>query len=272
MSLVQDLLDENQALDAFVAQLSESDWCKPTAFFSWSTFDEIMHLIYVDRFALVSITDPPRFFDMREEQRVAVMGGTEMSTLTRQEFGKLPKAQLIELWREQYLELIAQMSARPLEDRISWFGPDMSIASMVAARQMEVWAHGQDIYDLFHQRRPPMARLRNICDLGVRTFGWSFANRQLPRPGPAPRVTLQAPDGGVWSWNDTAEGSVAGTAEDFAMIVTQRRNVLDTGIVCTGDAAASWMAIAQCFAGPPAEPPKPGTRVWNDGQLPLAGD
>lgn len=264
MSLVQDLLDENQALDAFVTQLPESELLKPTAFFGWSTFDEIMHLIYVDRFALVSITDPPRFSEMREAQRVAVMSGIEMSALTRQEFGKLPKAPLIERWREQYLELISQMSARPMEDRISWFGPDMSIASMVAARQMEVWAHGQDVYDLFRQYRAPMPRIRNICDLGVRTYGWSFANRQLPRPGPAPRVTLKSPDGGFWTWNETAEGSVIGTAEDFALIVTQRRNVQDTGIECTGDAATNWMAIAQCFAGPPADPPEPGNRVWND--------
>ena len=260
MSLIQDLLDENQALDAFVSGLSEAQWREPTVFFGWSTFDEIMHLIYVDRFALVSIVDPPRFAEMREAQRQAVMAGTEMSVLTRQEFGELGKQALLAFWRGQYRELIAQMSTRPLDGRIAWFGPDMGIGSMVAARQMEVWAHGQDIYDLFRQKRAPAARLRNICDLGVRTYGWSFANRQLPRPGPAPRVSLTAPDGSVWSWNDDADDSVTGPAEDFAMIVTQRRNVLDTRIICQGETALRWMAIAQCFAGPPADPPDAGVR------------
>jgi len=262
MSPVIDLLAENEALRAFVTSLSEEQWRQPTAFWDWTTFDEVLHLIYVDRFALVSMIDPSRFAEMKEAQRRAVLAGTEMSALTRQEFGHLSKVQVLELWQRQYLELSEQTGARSPDARITWFGPDMSIASMAAARQMEVWAHGQDIYDLFRRARPPAQRLRRICDLGVRTYGWSFANRQLPRPGPAPRVTLTGPDGALWQWNEDAEGYVFGPAEDFALIVTQRRNIADTRIVCTGAAASAWLAIAQCFAGPPADPPAPGARLW----------
>ena len=104
-------------------------------------------------------------------------------------------------------------------------------------------------------------RLRHICELGVRTFGWTFANRDLPRPGPAPRVSLAAPDGGEWVWNEAAPGAVTGPAEDFAMVVTQRRNIADTQLACDGEAARAWMAVAQCFAGPPADPPAPGERT-----------
>jgi len=31
-------------------------------------------------------------------------------------------------------------------------------------------------------------------------------------------------------------------------------------IKTTGEAAEQWMAIAQCFAGPPEDPPPPGAR------------
>ena len=38
---------------------------------------------------------------------------------------------------------------------------------------------------------PATDRLRNVATIGVRTFGWTFANRKLDLPGPAPRVELQ---------------------------------------------------------------------------------
>jgi hypothetical protein len=43
-------------------------------------------------------------------------------------------------------------------------------------------------------------------------------------------------------------------------VVTQVRAVADTELQVTGDTARRWMAIAQCFAGPPQDPPAPGSR------------
>ncbi|MFZ2174674.1 MAG: TIGR03084 family protein, partial [Rhodococcus sp. (in: high G+C Gram-positive bacteria)] len=40
-------------------------------------------------------------------------------------------------------------------------------------------------------------------------------------------------------------------AEDFVLVVTQRRNVTDTRLVVTGPVAQTWMGIAQAFAGAP---------------------
>ena len=41
---------------------------------------------------------------------------------------------------------------------------------------------------------------------------------------------------------------------------TQVRNINDTSLKVTGNIAKKWMSIAQCFAGPPEDPPKVGTR------------
>ena len=54
-----------------------------------------------------------------------------------------------------------------------------------------------------------------------------------------------------------AADTVQGTALDFCLVVTQRRNIADTSLVATGQAAQSWMSIAQCFAGGPTLPPAP---------------
>jgi len=262
MALIDDLQEECDELFAFVSGLSESDWRQPTAFWAWTTFDQVMHLLQVDRFALASLAGPDVFAGVRDASRQASAAGVELSAQARSEFGQLSKAELLARWRDTYLELAAGLAARDPSSRLSWFGPDMGVSSMVAARQMEVWAHGQDVYDLFCVVREPGSRLRNICDLGVRTFGWSFQNRGLDRPGPAPNVVLAGPLASEWRWNEGSAESVSGRADDFALVVTQRRNVEDTGLACVGAGARAWMSIAQCFAGPPAEAPAPGERAW----------
>ena len=48
----------------------------------------------------------------------------------------------------------------------------------------------------------------------------------------------------------TRLGSITGSAEDFCLVVTQRRDVADTDLAATGEAAV-WLTFAQAFAGAP---------------------
>jgi uncharacterized protein (TIGR03084 family) len=70
-------------------------------------------------------------------------------------------------------------------------------------------------------------------------------------------VDLVGPGGDAWKWGDPrSTSSVRGPAQDFCLVVTQRRHVDDTHLEVTGEAARSWMSIAQAFAGVPG----PGRR------------
>jgi hypothetical protein len=51
---------------------------------------------------------------------------------------------------------------------------------------------------------------------------------------------------------------VRGPAEDFCLVVTQRRHIADTALDLTGEDALDWMHRAQAFAGPPTDGPQPG--------------
>jgi hypothetical protein len=70
-------------------------------------------------------------------------------------------------------------------------------------------------------------------------------------------VALTGPAHESWEWDepggssDRATDTVRGSALDFCLVVTQRRNVADTDLVVDGAVATGWMAIAQAFAGPP---------------------
>ena len=149
----------------------------------------------------------------------------------------------------------------PRKRRVKWVGPPMTVRMSIVARQMETWAHGQEVFDAFGVARHDEDRIRNIAELGVRTFGFTFANRKIERPAVKPYVRLTGPSGAVWTWNEESDTDyVAGAATEFCQVVTQTRNIADVGLDVRGDAATRWMAIAQCFAGGPNDPPPPGAR------------
>jgi uncharacterized protein (TIGR03084 family) len=181
----------------------------------------------------------------------------------REALAHLDHAALLETWWKSCHEMARELGESSPSRRLAWFGPDMGVRMFTTARYMETWAHGQDVYDLMRVPRTHTDRIKNIAVLGVKTFGWTFVNRGLPIPGAPPYVRLVAPSGAIWEWNEASdENRVTGDALEFCQVVTQGRNIADTALEVTGEVARSWMAIAQCFAGGPVDPPRPGERAW----------
>lgn len=258
-ALCEELLAENRELDAFVTGLSGADWARPTPFFDWTVRDQILHLHQVDGFGILSLEDRVAFSSKLRDIRAKQAEGIELSQQVRDEFSGVADGDVLMAWRDGYRRIVLDLQNAPDGYRVAWFGPEMGVVSFATARLMEVWAHGQDIYDLLDVVRAPTDRIRHICDLGARTFRWSFHNRGLETPA-RPDVRLNAPSGETWEWPGDGNGLVHGPALDFAMVVTQRRAFEDTSLAVDGDTALQWMEIAQCFAGAPQERAAPGSR------------
>lgn len=255
-----DLLAEYDALADFADGLGAAQWRQPTPFFGWSAWDEVAHLCLLDAVGLAAASDAAAFDAQAGALRARRAAGLEISAIARADLGHLDGAALLAHWRGVYPQLVQALDRRDPRDRLPWFGPAMSARSFAAARLMETWAHGQDVFDALGLQRPATRRLRHIAHLGVNTYGWSFRNRGLEVPEPAPRVQLTLEGEDDWTWNEPSrEHLVCGRAEDFCLVVTQRRHVEDTGLACGGH-GARWLRIAQCFAGPPADGPAPGAR------------
>jgi len=256
---VEDLRAEGRDLDSLLAGLTEADWRRATAFKGWTVWDVVAHLHLSDHMGMTSLAGEAQFRALMEDMRVAA---TPMTGYARRWLGDLSGATLRDRWRALLADLCDGLEAADPERRLAWAGPGMKPRMFATARQMETWAHGSEIYDLFGVERRETDRLRNIATIGVRTFGWTFANRKLEAPQPVPWVRLTAPSGASWEWNTPQpDNCVEGRAVEFCQVVTQTRNVADTALRVVGEPASRWMAIAQCFAGPPENPPAPGARV-----------
>jgi uncharacterized protein (TIGR03084 family) len=211
--------------------------------------------------AATAARDPAALTALVADIRTARETGLSRVEETRRRLGDPRGKRLLAQWRTTLEALCRQLGAMAPDARLKWVGPDMGVRMFTTARQMETWAHAQAIWDLLGRERKDTDRLRNIAEIGVRTYGWTFANRGHEPPGPPPCVRLTAPSGAVWEWHPENIGArVEGSATEFCQVVTQTRNVADTQLVVQGDTAEQWMAIAQCFAGPPEPPPAPGTR------------
>lgn len=258
---VTDFRAEAAALESLLHELADEDWERPTLFKGWTVNDIVQHLHFGDVMALTSARDPEAFAALRADVAARRAAGLTRVEETRERLGDPRGRVLLDRWRAGVDRLCDILGALDPSARLKWAGPDMSLRMFATARQMETWAHGQAIYDLLGRERPATARLKNVALIGVKTFGWTFANRGLPVPPEPPCVRLDAPDGEVWVWNEPGPaGSVEGDAVEFCQVVAQTRNVADTRLAVSGDTARRWMAIAQCFAGPPEDPPAPGTR------------
>jgi uncharacterized protein (TIGR03084 family) len=245
-----DLEAEHAALDAVVADLDEASWLAPTPAAGWDVKDTIVHLIQADIAARIAVEEPERFVELRDGAMATGLDGVFGSK------GDRTGAEILAWWREERARMLTAFRSRGPKERIPWFGPDMSTLSFATARLMETWSHGRDVADTVGASWEPTDRLRHVAHIGVSTRGWSYVNRGLtPREGPV-RVELRAPSGELWTWGpEDAADRLTGTAEEFCLVVTQRRRAEETGLSAEGPLAEEWIRLAQAFAGPPTETP-----------------
>jgi uncharacterized protein (TIGR03084 family) len=247
--LLSDLAAETEVVEELLAGLHAGDWDRPTPAHGWAIRDQVSHLAYFDGIAVLALREPDGFQATKAELTAI---GDEFVDHVAQRYRSMRADELANWFRSARRRLITEFDSADPAAKLPWFGPSMSAASSVTARLMETWAHGQDIADALGRRTGATDRLRHIAHIGVRAMPFSFQLRGLPVPDESLYVELAAPGGGTWSWGaPDGENQVHGPAEDFCLVVTQRRNIADTAVRTKGAVAARWMSIAQAYAGPP---------------------
>lgn len=245
--LLADLAAESADLDARVGQLPEAQWARLTPADGWTIAHQIAHLAWTDHMATLAATDVEAFHAALAEAADDPFHFVDRGSETF----LAPPAELLQRWRAGRTALAEALAAAPAGVKLPWYGTAMSPTSMVTARLMETWAHGQDVADALGHRRAPTDRLRHVAYLGVRTLGHSFMTHGRDIPTQPVRVELVGPSG-TWEYGPAdADNRVVGPALDFCLLVTQRRHRADLALVATGPVADEWLDIAQAFAGPP---------------------
>lgn len=247
-----EMADAEAVVTGLLARAGAGGLALATPAEGWTVHDTVGHLAFFDARATLAARDPAAFTAELGEL-LADPDGYLAAAVARMR--TLDGAALLAEWRRRRAELLrtlGELAERDPAARLPWYGPPMGLATFGTARLMEYWAHLQDVADAVGVRRTPTARLRHVADLGVRTRRFSYANRGLAEPASDVRVELRGPGGELWTWGPAgAADAIRGDAEEFALLVTQRRHRADLSLQVSGPAAAEWAALAQAYAGPP---------------------
>jgi uncharacterized protein (TIGR03084 family) len=255
LSLIADLDAETAQLREAVEDLGQEGWTRSTPAEGWTVATQVAHLLWTDEVAVLAAhsrrgdEDKKAWDDVVLEAIADPMGYVDAGALA---IAELPRDEVLARWTEAGQALREALLGYPAGERMPWFGPPMSPASMATARFMETWAHAQDVYDAVGHRPRPTDRIRHVAHLGVRTRNFAYSVHGEEAPEEEFLVQLVAPSGETWSWGPAeAAQTVTGSAYDFCLLVTQRVHRDATDLVATGPDAEHWLAIAQAFAGPP---------------------
>lgn len=250
-ALCSDLAAERADLLDMLSPLHERDWQRSTPAPGWDVLDCVTHLAWFDENAALALQDPTMFRTRRDGVLADIDGFVETVRRGQRALSGERATAWLATAGDHLLRAAVEGDERR---RVPWYGPDMSVASLLTSRIMETWAHGQDVADTFSVVRPPSARLKHVAFLGWRTLPNSFQARGRPVPAEPVRVEVD----GLTFGPAEARNTVRGPAVDFCLVVTQRRHVADTALVAEGPVAVEWLAIAQAFAGPPGQGRVPG--------------
>lgn len=249
-ALLADLRQESDQLTRCLATLSPQQWDQATPAAGWSVRDQVSHLAFFDDATRLSLTEPQKF---RSTADRLIAGGMDFPDRVAAQHRDLTPEALTHWFISARHDLLSAFDDEDPKRRLPWFGPDMSVASSVTARLMETWAHGHDVYDTVGAEHALGPGLRNIAHLGVTTFAFCHHHHGLAVPDETVRVELTSPAGDRWQWGPTdADNRVSGPAEDFVLVVTQRRHWTETRLTVAGNVAIGWLDIAQAFAGAPS--------------------
>ncbi len=253
--------EESDALYKLLINADKNSFKLKTQFKSWTINDVLYHLHVWNIAALLSLKNENEFKEFMQNFMEAIKSGNSAREYEKILSDNTEGLDLLNLWKETYEKISNEFAKSDPKKRVKWAGPDMSVRSSITARHMETWAHGQEIFDQLGFERIDTDRIKNIVVIGVNTFGWTYINRNISIPEKMPKLSLLSPSNELWEWNeDNEEDMISGSATEFSQVVTQVRNINDTSLKVSGKIANEWMSIAQCFAGPPENPPETGTR------------
>ncbi|MEX2982981.1 TIGR03084 family metal-binding protein [Streptomyces sp. C36] len=266
MDNVQDVLKDLTAaiddLDRLVAGLDDEKWRAQTPAPGWSVADQIAHLTFIFDAAGTAASDPEAFKAMAAGAARDFDGAVNAAL---QPYRALTREQVLARWRSSAEASVAALAAVPAGQVVPWLVNPLPPAVLACAGHMEVFAHGQDIADAVGVRPEPTDRLRHLAGFIALTRDFGYLSRGLTPPSEPFRFELTAPSGTRWEFGPAdAAQKISGPALDLCLLATRRRHPDDLALVATGDEAARWLPMAQCYRGPSGEGRRPGQFAGTD--------
>ncbi len=242
MEIFDDLAAEQDALDAILGRLSDSDWATPSAAAGWSVADVVLHLAQTEEAVAATVAGA----DLAVRPRDGATVDGFMDQLVRAE--RQPPAAVLRRWRAARLASAAALHSAAPDRPLTWAAAPLKPATLATTRLAEHWAHGLDITGPLGIAFPDTARLRHIAWLAYHTLPYAFALAdEQPR---SVFCALTAPDEtDIWRFGPPdADSAITGPAGAFCRVAAQRLAPGQSGLVAAGPHGAAALGRLRTYA------------------------
>ena len=251
-----DLAAEAADLDRVVAALDEAGWQTPTPAPGWTVAHQIAHLGFIAHLAWAAAADRAEFGRLAAAAKDDFEGAVNSALADYLTGGP---AQTLARWRADQAAATKALAEVPADQVVPWLVNPLPPSILAAAGLMELFGHGQDVYDALGIDRTPTDRIGHLAFFGTRTRDFGYLAHGLTPPTEEFRFELTAPSGLIWNFGpEDATDRITGPAHDFCLLVTRRRHHGDLALTATAGEATRWLDIAQAYRGPAGEGRKPG--------------
>lgn len=255
-SVVRDLIAEANELEQLLITLDDAQWRLATPAPGWTIAHQVGHLVADFHLAGLAASDPAAFRAV--SSRLGKSFDSKVDAALEWYLDR-PAQELLTRWRAE-LELATRaLVALPADEPVPWLSRPLTASILACAGIMELFAHGQDIYDTLGLRRTYTDRVRHVVAFSLGNWEAGYLARGLTPPAVEVRFELSAPSGAVWQFGPAgAPQRITGPAVDFCLLTTRRRHRADLQVTAVGREADAWLDIAQAYRGDPGTGRAPG--------------
>ena len=209
---LQELDEEQSAIDRLLTGLDRGDWDRATPSDGWTVKDQVSHLADTNEVAVDTLLGGPRSLNEDVKRFTSPDAFTQWGV----ERGRtLEPSEVLAWWRRSSAEMRDAFMAVDPKTRVPW-GLGMQARTLVTARLMEHWAHAVDIRRAVGESVELTPRLRSVAWLILNAVPYALAVAECPAPeGRTLRLEL---DAGEETWRlgpDDATDVVRGDAVSY---------------------------------------------------------
>jgi uncharacterized protein (TIGR03084 family) len=243
VTVFDDLVAEQDRLDAILGGLDDADWATPSAAAGWTVADVVLHLAQTEEAVIASAAGVA--LAIRSPADGATIDQV-MDRLVRAE--RQPPADVLQRWRTARLAAVPALRAADPNQPLPWAAAPLKPATAATTRLAEHWAHGLDITGPLGISFPDTARLRHIAWLAYRTLPYAFVLAGQQPHGVC--CALTAPDGtDTWRYGPPeADSAITGPAGAFCRVAAQRLAPGQSGLLATGPHGAAALSLLRTYA------------------------
>jgi uncharacterized protein (TIGR03084 family) len=242
VTIFDDLVAEQDRIEAILTGLDDTAWLSPSGAAGWTIADVVLHLAQTEEAVVATATGVNAPGTWQAGESVDVQADRMVQAQ------RAAPTEVFDRWRAARRAAVAALRAADPDHRMAWAAAPLKPGTLATTRLAEHWAHGLDITDPLGIPFPDTERLRHVAWLGHASLPYAFA---LAGDGPHDvRCELLAPEGSTWRYGPAdADSAITGSAGAFCRVGAQRLAADESGLVATGPHGPAALRILRNYAG-----------------------